>query len=883
VNWYRLLLRAYPWAFRERFGRDLEELFADLYRSRTAGLSRPRLALFWCRIAGDTVRSGLAERFNRRRRLPLRVHHVRGPSTMSLLADDLRHALRALRQQRAVSLVILITVALAIGANSAIFTVVNAVMLRPLPYPDPARVVMVSSVDDRNRVLGVSVPDFDDWRRELRSFQALSLVAMQSVNLTGVSEPDRLRGGFVSAEFFEVLGIAPVHGRGFRSGEDRPGAAKTAVLSHALWQQRFGGNPSVIGQALLLNNVPHEIIGVLPRSFEFPVDYVNVWLPFTSVPFYAAVRDSRVDRNLFVVGRVSKEATVEQAGAELRQVAGNLARAFPETNAAWSAQLQPFHEAAVGQVSRNLRLLTGAVAFVLLIACANIANLLLARAAGRQRELAVRAALGASRARLLRQLLAESVLLALAGGGLGLVLGGTLTDAMLTLLPNLPRVDRVAPDGAVVLFTAVLSLGTGLAFGLLPAVHALRLDLRASLTEGARGGENSGARRVRSVLVVAELALSLVLLAGAGLFIQSVSRLVNVELGYDPANLLTLEYRLPQNKYPRPDEQIAFHQRIVERLSSLPGVQRVAIARSVPQSGNGSYVGFWKSGDSTPVRDTMPRAQFNAVTSDFFSVLGIPLHEGRTCDYTDHPDGPVVVIVNRLLAERLWPGESAVGKRVRSPDTPDDAIVVGVVGNTRPNLLSQPVAPQIYGCLSQQAGIFATVALKTAGEPLALSRSVQQAIWSVDPDQPMWKIRSAESMIDITVQRDRFVMLLMMCAAGLAVLLAALGIYSVLSYTVQRRAREVGVRLALGATRGSIVRLVLGHTVLVTTVGVTLGVVGALALGQAVATQLYEVSPRDPLTLSATALILASVALVAAWIPTRRATSVDPLVTLRAE
>jgi putative ABC transport system permease protein len=883
VNWYRLLLRAYPAAFRDRFGRDLEELFDDLYRSRARGLSRRRLAVFWYRIAADTIRSGLAERMTRQRRLPLRVHRARGPSTMSLLFDDVRHAVRALRQQRTLSAVILVTVALAIGANSAIFTVVNVVLLQPLPYPAPDRVVVISSVDDRGREAGVSVPDFDDWRRQLRSFEGLSLVAMQSVNLTGVSEPDRLRGGFVSAEFFKVLGIAPVLGRGFREGEDLPGAAKTAVLSHALWQQRFGGDPSVLGQALLLNNVPHEVVGVLPRSFEFPIDYVNVWLPFASGPFYAAVHDSRADRNMFVVGRVRETVTPEQAATELRQVAGNLAQAFPDTNAAWSAQFQAFHEAAVRPVRRNLRLLAGAVAFVLLIACANIANLLLARAAGRQRELAVRAALGASRARLLRQLLAESVLLAAAGGALGLVLGGALTDAMLTLLPNLPRVDRVAPDGAVVSFTMFLALGTGLAFGLLPALHTSRLDLRASLTEGARGSDHRGAGRVRSALVVAELALSLVLLAGAGLFIQSVSRLVNVELGYDPAHLLTLEYRLPQNKYPGPAEQIAFHERVVERLSAVPGVEQVAIARSVPQSGNGANVGFWKSGDSTPSRETMPRAQFNAVTSDFFGVMAIPLLEGRTCAPTDHPDGPLVVIVNRLLAEQLWPGKSAVGKRVRSPDTPGDAIVIGVAGNTRPNLLAQPVAPQIYGCLSQQAGIFATVAIRTTGEPLGLTRSVQQAIWSVDPDQPMWKIRSAEAMVGDTVQRERFVMWLMMCAAGLALLLAALGTYSVLSYTVQRRAREVGVRLALGATRGSIVRLVLGQTVVLTAAGVALGVGGAVILGRVVAAQLYEVSPRDPLTLSATALILTSVALVAAWIPTHRATTVDPLTTLRAE
>ena len=377
--------------------------------------------------------------------------------------------------------------------------------------------------------------------------------------------------------------------------------------------------------------------------------------------------------------------------------------------------------------------------------------------------------------------------------------------------------------------------------------------------------------------------MSLVLLTGAGLFSQSLSRLVNVDLGYDPANLLTLEYRLPRNKYPQPAEQMAFHQRVIERLSAVPGVQRAAIAGSVPQSGNGATVAFWRSEDAPRPLEAMPRAQFNVVTSGYFDVMGIPLLDGRTCAMTDHVDGPLVVLVNRLLAERFWPGESAVGKRLRVTAVPGDIAVVGVVGDTRPNLLSQPVRPQMYGCLSQQPGIFATVALKTAGDPLALTRSVQQAIWSVDPDQPMWKIRTAESMINNSVQRDRFVMLLMLCAAALALLLAALGTYSVLAYTVHRRAREVGVRMALGATRGSIVRLVLGRTVVLTAVGVGLGVIGALILGRVVATQLYEVSPRDPLTLAATALILASVAHIAAWIPTRRATTVDPMITLRAE
>ena len=879
MNWYRLLLRAYPRPFRDRFGRDLEELFDDLYQTRAAGLPRRRRAVFWCRIAADTVRTGLAERVNRRR-LPLRVHHARGPSAMSLFIDDARHAVRALRHQRTLSVVILMTVALAIGANSAIFTVVNAVMLRPLPYADPGRVVMLSMVDRTGGDQLLSVPDYEDLRASLHNFTGLSLMGTQTANLTGVAEPDRLRAGFVTADFFTMLGVQPIIGRGFAPGEDAPGAARTAVLDYDVWRTRFGSDPAMVGRALTLNNEPHQVIGILPPRFEFPLAENDVWLPYSSLP----IQDrGRGNRNWLVFGRVAPDVSFNQAQAELDQVSAALASTYPETNANWSARFKGLHESSVGAVSRNLQLLMGAVGFVLLIACANIANLLLARASARQREIAVRAALGASRSRLVRQLLVESLVLAIVGGGVGLVLGSALTDGMLALLPNLPRGTSVGPDATVVAFTTALSIGTGLLSGLAPALRLSRPDLRASLNEGGRGGESRGAGRVRATLVVAELALSLVLLAGAGLFIQSLTRLVNVDLGYNPANLLTLEYRLPRNKYAQPAEQIAFHQRVVERLASVPGVQRAAIAGSVPQSGNGANVAFWRSEDARPQLETMPRAQFNAVTSGFFEVMGIPLLDGRTCAVTDHADGPLVVLVNRLLAERFWPGESALGQRLRVPDVEGEITVVGVVGNTRPNLLSQPVRPQIYGCLSQQPGIFATVAIKTAGEPLALSRSVQQVIWSVDRNQPVWKIRTAESMISASVQRDRFVMLLMLCAAALALLLAALGTYSVLSYTVQRRAREVGVRMALGATRGSIVRLVLGHTVLVTALGVTVGVVGALALGEVVATQLYEVSPRDPLTLSATALILASVALVAAWIPTRLATAVDPLTTLRAE
>jgi putative ABC transport system permease protein len=880
VTLYRLLLFAYPRAFRERFGDDLRELFADLYRTRAAGMPLPRRALFWLHIIADTLRQGLQERLVPRRRLPFGVHRVRGASAMSLLLEDLRHAARGVRQQPGVSAVIMLTLALAIGANSAIFTVVNAVLLRPMPFTDPDRVVMLLTVDRNGRDSMVSVPDFNDWRVDLQSITGLTLMGAQSVNLTGVAEPDRLRGGFVSSNFFDMLGVQPIIGRAFAAQQDDRSAPKTAVLTYGTWQRRFGGDPSVVGRALMLNNEPHEVTGVLPPRFEFPIDAVEVWLPMNSSPIQDMQRNSR---NTMVFGRVRADVSFEQAAAELQQVAARLAAAYPESNANWSARFQPFHEVTVRFVSQNLKLLSGAIAFVLLIACANIANLLLARASARQREMAVRAAIGASRGRMVRQLLTESLLLALAGGAVGLVLSTLLTDAMLALLPNLPRSEFVRPDIIVIAFTAALSIGTGLAFGVLPALRVSRPDLRTALGEGGRGGEGRATGRLRSVLVVAELALSLMLLAGAGLFIQSVSQLVNVDLGYVPDNVLTLEYRLPRNKYTTTEQQLAFHQRVVERLEAVPGIVAAAISSSVPQSGNGRYVGFWKSEDARPAPDAMSRAQMNAVTESYFAVMGIPVLEGRVCGGQDRPGGTLTLMVNRFMAERIWPGESALGKRLRAPDFPGEAVVVGVVGNTRPNLLADPVTSQVYPCISQAAGIFATVAVKTAGEPTTFARSVQQAIWSVDADQPMWKIRSSESLVLASVQRQRFVMLLMSFAAGLALLLAGLGTYSVLSYTVQRRAREVGLRMALGATRGSIVRLVLGQTARLTLLGVTLGLVGAGILSQVIAAELYNVSPRDPVTFATTALVLSSVALIAAWLPTRRATAVDPVVTLRTE
>jgi putative ABC transport system permease protein len=858
---YRWLLLLYPRDFRKRFAGDQVELFRDLYQANAAQAGRLQRLGFWLHIVRDTVVQGVQEQ------------------AMSLIVEDVRHAVRAVRSQPGLASIVVITLALAIGANSAIFTVVNAVLLRPLPYDAPERVVMLREVDPSGRDNLVSLGSLQEWQRSLKSITGISLVAGQTANLTGIAEPDRLRAGFVTSGFFSLLGVEPIVGRGFRTGEDQPGAAKTAVLTYATWQRRFGGDPGILGRSLMLNNEPHEVIGVLPARFEYPIDEIEVWMPLTSYPGFSP---SLRARSYLSLGRVAPGVSFDEAAAELRAVAAGLAQAQPES-AGWSARLEPFHEVVVGFVNRNLRLLMGAVGFVLLIACANIANLLLVRATARQREMAVRTALGASRGRLARQLLIESLLMAVAGGTLGLLLGGVLTERMLALGPVLPRVDRVQPDITVLLFTAALSIATGILFGVLPALRTSRTDVRAGLSEGARAGEGRATSRLRATLVVAELALSLVLLIGAGLMIQSLYRVLTVDKGFNAERVLTLEYRLPRNKYQNAKQQWEFHRRALEQIAAVPGVETAALASAAPQSGNGAFIGYWKSEEAEPPRENMPRAQYTSVSPEFFRVLEVPIVAGRVCRDSDAAETPLVAIVNRHLAERLWPGESAVGRQLRSPDIPIPVTVAGVVGNTRPRMLSMPVTAQIYGCLSQNPGVFSTVIARTHGEPMAVARSVQQAIWSVDPDQPMWKIRSGETLVAGSVQTERFVMVLMVAAALLAVLLAGLGTYTVLSHSVQRRSRELGVRMALGATRFDVARLILSQTTLLVLIGVAAGVAGALALSRLVATQLFEVSPRDPLTFAATSALLAGVALFAAWLPARRATSVDPMITLRAE
>jgi putative ABC transport system permease protein len=870
---YRTLLRVFPRSFRRRFETDLLDVFTDMYAA-----APPPRARFWLRITWATLRHGLAERgVGPRGRQAASAPP--GDSIMTTLIHDLSLALRTCRLQPAFTAAVVITMALGIGVTSSMFTVVNAVLLRPLPYAEPERVVMLFERDPQGSIAQVSLPAFDDWQAALTTVTPLALFGSQTANLTGAGEPDRLRAGFVSATFLEVLGVAPLLGRDFAAGEDRPGASG-AILTYGTWARRFGADPRILGRSLTLNNQPFDVIGVLPRGFEFPFDEIEVLLPLAASP--GAPRPARDQRALFAFGRLATSATREAAAAELKHVAEQAATAHPSTNAGWSADLVPFQSVTVRLVRQPLVLLMGAVSLVLLIACANVANLMLVRGAGRGREMAVRAAMGAGRGRLIRQLVTESVLLALAGGALGLLIGGAMTEGVLALAPPLPRADTIGPDRAVVVFTTVLSLCTGVLFGIVPAVRGSRVDPAAALQHGVRTTE-SGRGRLRQALIVAELALSLVLLVGAGLLGRSLVQMIRSDPGFDARHVLTMEYRLPRNKYPDARAQWAVHQRIVGSIGAVPGVDVAALASAVPFSGNGARLTIWRAEDAAPDPQLAPTATVLSTTADYFTAMGIPLVGGRTCGDQDGPDAPLVVLVNRVVADRMWPGSDPIGRRLNAEGIPAPAVVIGVTGDTLHASYRGGKGPQVYACLAQTAGLFATVVARTTGDPMASARAVQKAVWTVDPDQPVWKIRSLESLVASGVQRERLVTTLMAAAALLALLLAAVGIYSVVSQSVAQRTREVGVRIALGASRRTILGLILRETGTLVAVGLGLGLVGALAAARLIASQLENVGPRDPWTLAATSILLAATAVAAAVLPARRAASVDPVANLRAE
>jgi predicted permease len=807
--------------------------------------------------------------------------NVRRAEYLSELRQDVRLALRHLHRAPAFTAVAVLTLVLAIGANTAIFSAVSAVLLRPLPYPDADRLVPIwGKLHDSPRVL-LSYPDLLEYRARSRTLEDIGIVRGQSVNLTGIDRPDRLAGSFVTANVLHLLDARAQLGRLMTDEETTVGtAAHVAVLSHAIWTSRFGADTSMLGRTLILNGVPQQVIGVLGAEFQDPFGPTEVYLPATSGPNPAWL--TREGAAFYAVGRMRPGVTTAQASADLSRISAELAAQFPETNAGLGIGLETLRDFLVGQIRPALLILLGFVALILCIACANIANLQLARATARRREMSLRAALGAGRARLVRQLLTESVVLALIGGTVGVLVARWGISALVTMVPDgLPAIGEVGLDRRVLLFSLAITIVAGLVFGAMPARYGTRGQLADALQ--GRGADLLGGTGVRQLFVAIQLGLCIVLLVGAGLLVRSFTRLQQVPLGLNPDHLITAELRLPMTKYTNDTLVVAFDQQMLERLRAIPGVRSAALVDAIPLSGNWAMSSFTVEGQTTP-DSLVPTAQANAVSDGFFSTMEIPVVLGREFSPSDRLGAPMVAIVNQELARRTWPGESPLGKRITLPGPPEmTATVVGVVGNVKHLTLSRADEQQIYVAKAQNGGIFASIAARTAGDPDAMVEAVRQAVWAVDRDQPVWKIRSMASLLDRDLAPRRFTARLTAGFALLALLLAVIGVYGVMSYVVAQRTREIGIRMALGAGRGEVVRQVLGRGLRIVAAGTALGLVAAYAGARAIERQLFGVTAADLTTFVVVPVVLVVVAAVACLVPARRAARVDPAIALSAE
>ena len=800
---------------------------------------------------------------------------------------DIRFGLRTLVRNPATTLLAVLTLALGIGANSAIFSVVNRVLLDPLPYPQPDELVML--VESAPKLgfprFTVSPPNFDDFRRQSRSFEHLAAYRYERLNLTGRDQPEVILGARVSPELFRLLRVDPAPGRGFRQEEGRPGQARAAVLSHGLWQRMFGADPQIVGRPLTLNGESHTVVGVAPRGFELP-QRTEIWVPMA----LDLANENRGAHFLNVIGRLKQGVSLEQAETEMIGIASRLARQYPETNADWTVDVIPLKEIVVEDIRPILTILLVAVAFVLLIACANVANLLLARVASRERELAVRAALGAGRSRLVRQMLVETALLFVAGGLLGLLLAHWGVKALIALDPEgIPRAGEIGVDGRVIAFTFLVSLATGLLFGLVPALSATGRRLYEALKEGGRamaGGVHG--QLVRNLLVGFEVAVALVLLVCAGLLIQSFARLSNVDPGFRPEGVLTARISIPESKYPDEERQALFYDQLLERLSAIPGVERAASIYPLPLSGSNMILTFVVQGRPAPPPSEAPNTNIRVISPGYFAVMGIPVIQGRPFEPRDRGGAEQVVIVNQTLAARTWPGESPIGKRITfgDPEDPEDPgwrTVVGVVADVRHDTLDQEKTAEAYWPQAQGPFPDAVLVLRTSGDPVQLAGPLREAVRGADRDLPLERIRPMEQVVAEALAQSRFKTLLLGLFAALALVLAAVGVYGVVSYSVAQRTHEMGIRMALGARPGQVRRMVLIQGMRVVLISSAIGLGAALFATRFLREQVYGVSATDPVTFAVVPLVLFAVALVANWVPAMRATRVDPLEALRYE
>ena len=819
---------------------------------------------------------------------------------MDMFRRDLRFAARSLARSPAFTAIAVLTLALGIGANTAIFSVVNAVLLRPLAYREPGRLISIRSALDARAAQGLpsSAPEYRDYRREVPALQDIAAVWPININLTGHGEPERIQAAVVSTNYFSVLGVAPVLGRMFGAEDDGGRIGYVTLISYDLWQRRFGGRRDVIGKSVRLDDDPMTIIGVMPKGFRHPVESgaspMEVWAPIELANTDSNFIDFRGMQVFDFFGRLEPGATLEQASAQFEALRGRLAERYPDvylTSLGWRVDVAPLAERVVGDVRPALLVLLGAVGFVLLIGCANVANLLLARATTRDREIAIRTALGGGRSRLIRQLLTESLMLAAIGGALGLALAVWGTEALGRLAAlHLPRAREIGVDWNVLGFTAVVVLVTGIGFGLIPALQTTRPDLQSVLKDSGRGSSAGAPRaRVRGALVVAEVAVALVLLAGAGLLLRSFERLLAVETGFNSDNLLTLQVWLPwpneaeKGRYFTQEQRLAFYDRAVEKVRQVPSVRDVALTSQLPLRGRNN-TRFTIEGRAPAADEPPPIAEFRSVTPSYFETMQIPILRGEGLPELADSASAGTAVINRTMSEKYFPDGDPIGRRIQifGPEGPW-LTIRGVVGDVRQIGLEEPPFEELYVSARSNAGQEMAMIVRTTGDPESRAAAVTNAVRSADPEQPVFAVMSMDHLIANATAERRFSLLLLTLFAAIALVLSAIGIYGVMAYTTTQRRHEIGIRLALGAGGSDVLRLVVGQGMRMVLAGLAGGLFGAWALSRVLSSQLFGITARDPVTFVSVAILLGVVALAATWLPAQRAARVDPMISLRSE
>jgi putative ABC transport system permease protein len=879
---YDASMLIFPPAFRVRFGRDMRELARDRMaaaraRGRASALRESLLLLT------DVVRTAPAAWAVLKAE---RAHHLapRIPEyprdNMDILLQDLRFSFRALLRRPGFTIVAALTLALGIGANTAIFSVVNAVLIRSLPYDDPEQLTLVFGTQGAQHQQGVTYPDYLDWRSRNHSFTEMGALRGQSVNLTGGDSPERLFGSFVSASLFRVVGAKMSQGRAFTDAETELATrGAVAIIQYEAWRARFGADPAMLGKTIVVNGNPVTVIGITAPNTQMPLGLPDVYLPIGYYPNAKGL--DRGVRGILVAARMKPGVTLDAAQRDLAAIAKQLETEYPATNAATGAEVISLKESVVGGVRESLLIILGAVGQVLLIASAKVANLQLARGASRARELSVRAALGAARGRIAQQLLTESVVLSIIGGlaGLGVAVG--LTKVLATLVgPQLPiPATDIRIDLTVLLFALGVSVATGILFGLAPAWQASRANLNDMLR--SRGGGMANAA-TRNTLVVVQLALSLALLASAGLLTRSLLALQRVNPGFDGSNLLTAQFRLPATKYDTPEKISNMFDRTTAELRAIPGVESAALVRASALSGNGESLPVTIDGKPEPKPGEAPSVLINSITPGYFSTMRIPVISGRDIAEVDRLGAPQVIVVNKSFAEANWPNESALGKRMKFSGG-DWWTIVGVVGDAKHFSLNEPQLLQAYVPHAQRAQIFTSIVVRTRGNPLDFVKSVREALWRVDKDQPIWRLRSMQQDIDGAIGAKKSMMWLTGLFALVALLVAAVGIYGVLSYTMTQRTQEVGIRIALGADARAVTRMVIREGGKLIGLAVVFGLGAAVLAARLIRNQLFGVPQNDLATFAIVTAVLSGVAVLACYIPARRASRVDPMIALRSD